>query len=186
MSETSTDQHPPTDPAPAAGTADATDGGDPCGTEHGGAAEVTALDELTHEPQPLIWAATGAPVGATMQLVPPYERRVMTTASGVLVTGVRVALDTRPAGRLYVDLAAARTRMASVWDDRYTAPVALLRYAGVDDETCAETDTGPDGHLGLVEVAADPFDYLYGTNPTTDRYPNLETALVDIARRVTI
>lgn len=88
---------------------------------------VAGLAELTREPQPLVWADTGRPVSAAVQLISPYERRVSRTERGEMVTGVRVSCTDGYGRQVHVDLAAAQTRMASVWDDRDTTPVALLQ-----------------------------------------------------------
>lgn len=158
---------------------------------------VAGLAELTREPQPLVWADTGEPVGAAVQLIPPYERRVSRTARGEMVTGVRVSCADGYGRRVHVDLAAAQTRMASVWDDRDTTPVALLQMVpqhnrDLDDDPSPHgehTDhdggdsgdsgvTGAGEHAGPVVVTTDPFDYFRTEQIATERYRNLETALV--------
>jgi hypothetical protein len=152
---------------------------------------VTGLAELTREPQPLVWADTGEPVGAAVQLIPPYDRRVSRTARGEMVTGVRVSCADGYGRRVHVDLAAAQTRMASVWDDRDTTPVALVqlvpqRNRDRDDDPSPRGehtdrdrgDSGAGDHAGPVVVTTDPFDYFRTEQTATERYPNLETALV--------
>lgn len=155
---------------------------------------VAGLAELTREPQPLVWADTGEPVSAAVQLIPPYERRVSRTARGEMVTGVRVSCADGYGRRVHVDLAAAQTRMASVWDDRDTTPVALLQLVprpnlDLDDDPSphgehTDQDSGGSGvtgageHAGPVVVTTDPFGYFRTEQITTERYPNLETALV--------
>lgn len=149
---------------------------------------VAGLAELTREPQPLVWADTGEPVGAAVQLIPPYDRRVSRTARGEMVTGVRVSCADGYGRRVHVDLAAAQTRMASVWDDRDTTPVALLQLVpqhnrDLDDDPSphgehTERDSWAGAHAGPVVVTTDPFDYFRTEQTATERYPNLETALV--------
>lgn len=173
----------PGEPAELAESADGTEA-----HAVGALVQAVASVELTREPTPLVWADTGEPVGAAVQLIPPYERRVSRTARGEMVTGVRVTCADGYGRRVHVDLAAAQTRMASVWDDRDTTPVALLQLmpeAGSDEvndlsehSEQAERDTGIGEHAGPVVVTTDPFDYFRIEQIATDRYPNLETALV--------
>lgn len=158
----------------------------------GGARVVASLDTLTREPQPLMWADSGEPVGATLQLIPPYERRVSRTPRGETVTGIRVSCADDCGRRVHVDLAAAQTRMASVWDDRDTAPIALLQYLPDNDTRDgpranqpadgedAVRDPAVSGHVGTVAVTTEPFDYFHRRDIETDRYPNLETALLTL------
>lgn len=142
--------------------------------------EVAALATLTREPQQLHWADTGERVGdVTLQLVPPYERRISRTSRGDLVTGVRVACALDGERQLHVDLAAAQTRMASVWDDRDTAPIALLQYETIDRPTREQADPG---HSGQVIVTTDVYAYFGRDDAPTTQYRNLETALVLLAR----
>lgn len=165
-----------------------TDRADEPGERAGSERVVAAADELTREPQPLVWADSGEPVGATVQLIPPYVRRVSRTSRGEMVTGVRVSCRDGYGRRVHVDLAAAQTRMASVWDDETTTPVALLQFVpgnhpSSDDEQPADRqqdqlDGAASGHAGSVVVTTGPFDYFHSREITTVRYPNLETALV--------
>lgn len=152
---------------------------------------------LTREPQPLLWEASGEPVGASLQLVPPYERRVATTERGEIVTGIRVlcALDNndphdqgdQPVQRVHVDLAAAHSRMASVWDATALHPVALLTFsepAGSEATDAALAEAGVDAtHQGAVQITTTPMAYLRGRDTTTERFPNLPTALAYLATR---
>lgn len=173
--------HAQTDPAARADSAESDAASHPVRA-------VASLAALTREPQPLVWADTGEPVSAAVQLIPPYERRVSRTTRGEMVTGVRVSCTDGYGSRVHVDLAAAQTRMASVWDDRDTTPVALLQLvpepsSDFDDDQPArreqaERDTGMGEHAGEAVVTTDPFDYFRTEQIATDRYPNLETALV--------
>lgn len=154
----------------------AADGADRALADHRSRA-VAIPERLDRQPQPLVWAGTGEPVGATLAFVPPFERRVTSTHSGQLVTGVRVRCALSSGQGVHVDLAAARTRMASVWDDRHPYPIALLGYP-TDDEPAEEPDTA--AHDGAVAVTTDVVGYLSGSDPTTQEYPNLATALLTL------
>lgn len=136
---------------------------------------------LRREPLPLAWADTGEPVGATLQLVPPFERRISCTRNTLVVTGVRIQCSVGDGQRVHVDLAAACTRMASVWDDRHLTPIALLACVPDNDDHAEQPDDIV--HGGAVVVTTDPSAFLDGSDTRTEPYPNLATALVALASR---